>query len=57
MDSNFSLILPRIPRQYHSCPNNIATLIVSFNRRCLALLNDPRVVPIIQSMISQSLKC
>jgi len=56
MDSNFPLILPRIPRQYHSCPNNIVTSIVSFNRRCLALLNDPRVVPIIQSMISQSLE-
>jgi len=35
MDSSFSLILPRIPRQYHSCPNNIVTSIVSFNRRCL----------------------
>jgi len=50
------LILPRIPRQYHSCPNNMVTSIVSFNRRCLAPLNDPRVVPIIQLMISQSLE-
>jgi len=56
MDSSFSLILPRIPRQYHSCPNNIVTSIVYFNRQCLALLNDPRAVPIIQSTISQSLK-
>jgi len=56
MDSSFPLILPRISRQYHLCPNNIVTSIVSFNRRCLTLLNDPRVVPIIQSMISQSLK-
>jgi len=56
MDSSLSLILPHIPRQYHSCPNNIVISIVSFNRRCLALLNDPRVVPIIQLTISQSLK-
>ena len=56
MDSSFHSILPRIPRQYHSCPNNIETSIVSFNRRCLTLLNDPKVVPIIQSTISQSIE-
>jgi len=40
MDSSFSLILSRIPLQYHSCPNNIVKSIISFNRRCLKLLND-----------------
>jgi len=38
-------MLSRIPQQHHSCPNNIVISIVSFNRRCLTLLNDPKVVP------------
>jgi len=39
----YQSILSRIPRQHHSCPNEVVISIVSFNRRFPKLPNDPMV--------------
>ena len=44
MDSSFFPILSRITQQYHSCLNDIVKSIVSFNRRFLNLLKDPKAL-------------